>query len=104
MVRFVLFALVTFSLPLLLLLASRGSSGFILDTSSCLLFCAFLMQLFDFLQEPLGGAHNDPYWTSQQIKKAILISMDVSVLTIIPVAAIISFDQHSKIHLLLYRS
>ncbi|KAE9455562.1 hypothetical protein C3L33_12533, partial [Rhododendron williamsianum] len=28
------------------------------------------------IREPLGGAHNDPYWTSQQIKKAILISMD----------------------------
>ncbi|KAL0333227.1 UNVERIFIED_CONTAM: Acetyl-coenzyme A carboxylase carboxyl transferase subunit alpha, chloroplastic [Sesamum angustifolium] len=27
-------------------------------------------------QEPLGGAHADPYWTSQQIKTAILESMD----------------------------
>ncbi|KAI8560645.1 hypothetical protein RHMOL_Rhmol04G0274000 [Rhododendron molle] len=28
------------------------------------------------IREPLGGAHTDPHWTSQQIKKAILISMD----------------------------
>ncbi|KAL0426275.1 UNVERIFIED_CONTAM: Acetyl-coenzyme A carboxylase carboxyl transferase subunit alpha, chloroplastic [Sesamum latifolium] len=27
-------------------------------------------------KEPLGGAHADPYWTSQQIKTAILESMD----------------------------
>lgn len=33
---------------------------------------------FVLLQEPLGGAHSDPYWTSQQIKTAILESMDVS--------------------------
>lgn len=31
------------------------------------------------LQEPLGGAHADPYWTSQQIKIAIEESMDVSI-------------------------
>lgn len=31
-----------------------------------------------FLQEPLGGAHADSYWTSQQIKTAIVESMDVS--------------------------
>lgn len=30
------------------------------------------------MQEPLGGAHADPYWTSQQIKAAIVESMDVS--------------------------
>jgi hypothetical protein len=29
-------------------------------------------------QEPLGGAHADPSWTSQQIKKAINETMDVS--------------------------
>ncbi|KAI7749063.1 hypothetical protein M8C21_033842 [Ambrosia artemisiifolia] len=28
------------------------------------------------IAEPLGGAHADPHWTSQQIKKAILESMD----------------------------
>nr|GMC91930.1 acetyl-coenzyme A carboxylase carboxyl transferase subunit alpha, chloroplastic [Ipomoea batatas] len=28
------------------------------------------------IPEPLGGAHSDPYWTSQQIKTAILESMD----------------------------
>lgn len=28
------------------------------------------------IPEPLGGAHADPHWTSQQIKKAILDSMD----------------------------
>ncbi|KAK4392289.1 Acetyl-coenzyme A carboxylase carboxyl transferase subunit alpha, chloroplastic [Sesamum angolense] len=28
------------------------------------------------IPEPLGGAHADPYWTSQQIKTAILESMD----------------------------
>lgn len=31
-----------------------------------------------FMQEPLGGAHADPYYTSQQIKTAIVESMDVS--------------------------
>jgi hypothetical protein len=34
--------------------------------------------LCTFQQEPLGGAHADPSWTSQQIKKAINESMDVS--------------------------
>ncbi|KAJ0699575.1 putative acetyl-CoA carboxylase [Helianthus annuus] len=28
------------------------------------------------IPEPLGGAHADPHWTSQQVKKAILESMD----------------------------
>ncbi|KAL6519454.1 Chromatin assembly factor 1 subunit p50 [Orobanche gracilis] len=28
------------------------------------------------IPEPLGGAHVDPYWTSQQIKKAIVEAMD----------------------------
>lgn len=28
------------------------------------------------IPEPLGGAHADPHWTSQQIKKSILESMD----------------------------
>uniref|UniRef100_A0A251THL9 acetyl-CoA carboxytransferase n=1 Tax=Helianthus annuus TaxID=4232 RepID=A0A251THL9_HELAN len=28
------------------------------------------------IPEPLGGAHADPHWTSEQIKKAILESMD----------------------------
>ncbi|XP_076890960.1 acetyl-coenzyme A carboxylase carboxyl transferase subunit alpha, chloroplastic-like [Bidens hawaiensis] len=28
------------------------------------------------IPEPLGGAHADPHWTSQQIKKSILDSMD----------------------------
>ncbi|XP_051132251.1 acetyl-coenzyme A carboxylase carboxyl transferase subunit alpha, chloroplastic [Andrographis paniculata] len=28
------------------------------------------------IPEPLGGAHADPYWTSQQIKTAIIESMD----------------------------
>ncbi|KAL1817018.1 hypothetical protein DCAR_0521436 [Daucus carota subsp. sativus] len=28
------------------------------------------------IPEPLGGAHADPYWTSQQIKSAIVESMD----------------------------
>ncbi|KAL4557863.1 hypothetical protein LXL04_036057 [Taraxacum kok-saghyz] len=28
------------------------------------------------IPEPLGGAHADPHWTSQQIKKAVLDSMD----------------------------
>lgn len=35
--------------------------------------------VFIVLQEPLGGAHADPYWTSQQIKTAIEESMDVSI-------------------------
>lgn len=29
------------------------------------------------LQEPLGGAHADPFWASQQIKHAILDAMAV---------------------------
>lgn len=32
------------------------------------------------LQEPLGGAHADPSWTSQQIKAAVVESMNVSLL------------------------
>lgn len=31
-----------------------------------------------YLQEPLGGAHTDPVWTSQQIKLAITQAMKVS--------------------------
>ncbi|KAL0375298.1 UNVERIFIED_CONTAM: Acetyl-coenzyme A carboxylase carboxyl transferase subunit alpha, chloroplastic [Sesamum radiatum] len=30
-------------------------------------------------KEPLGGAHADPHWTSQQIKTAIVESMDVKI-------------------------
>ncbi|GFY82305.1 acetyl Co-enzyme a carboxylase carboxyltransferase alpha subunit [Actinidia rufa] len=32
------------------------------------------------IPEPLGGAHADPYWTSQQIKTAIVDAMAVSIL------------------------
>ncbi|KAA8516330.1 hypothetical protein F0562_016623 [Nyssa sinensis] len=35
------------------------------------------LQIADgFIPEPLGGAHADPYWTSQQIKIAIVDTMD----------------------------
>ena len=32
----------------------------------------------EFFQEPLGGAHADPAWTSQQIKLVIKEAMEVS--------------------------
>ena len=57
------------------------------------------MELLDFLQEPLGGAHADPYWTSQQIKTAIVDAMAVSILTLflhiesISAATVICFYQ-----------
>lgn len=34
---------------------------------------------FPFSQEPLGGAHADPSWTSQQTKLAVVSAMNVCI-------------------------
>lgn len=41
---------------------------------------SIINETINILQEPLGGAHADPSWTSQQIKAAIVESMNVSLL------------------------